>query len=80
LIKKYNSLVDWVWIDTNTKLPINVENIKYLSEMKSCLVCPERWGRPEDIISYRRKMNLLGFKPNAVMTNVKYFKIWEQVI
>ena len=80
LVKKYNSLVDWVWIDTNTKLPINEENIKYLSEMKSCLVCPERWGRPEDIISYRRKMNLLGFKPNAVMTNVKYFKLWEQEI
>ena len=80
LVQKYNSLVDWVWIDTNTMLPLNEENIKYLSEMQSCIVCPERWGRPEDIISYRQKMNLLGFKPNAVMTNVKYFNLWEQVI
>ena len=80
LVQKYNSLVDWVWIDTNTMLPLNEENIKYLSEMQSCIVCPERWGRPEDIISYRQKMNLLRFKPNAVMTNVKYFNLWEKVI
>ena len=80
LVKKYNSLVDWVWIDTNTKLPVDEENVKFLSKMKSCLVCPERWGRPVVIISYRKKLNLLGFKLNAVMTNEKYFNLWEQVI
>ena len=80
LLQNYNHLVDWVWIDTITKLPVDKENVKFLSKMKTCLVCPERWGRPEDIISYRKKLNLLGFKLNAVMTNENYFKLWEQVI
>lgn len=80
LVQKYNSLVDWVWIDTNTMLPLNEENIIYLSKMKSCIVCPERWGRPQDIISYRQKMKSLGYKPNAVMTNLNYTHLWEKDI
>lgn len=80
LVNKYNELVDWVWIDTNTKLPLNAQNIQRLSSLKTCLVCPERWGRPQDIISYRKKMMSLGFIPNAVMTNQEYIQLWEQVI
>jgi len=80
LLKLYNKLVDWVWVDTISKLPIDEHNIKYLSKMKSCLVCPERWGRPEDIISYRQKMKIMGFTPNSVMTNIKFINLWEQEI
>jgi hypothetical protein len=80
LVKKYNQLVDWVWIDTNTKLPINNDNIELLSSMRTCLVCPERWGRPQHILSYCNEMKKSGFRPSAVMTNRKYIKIWEQNI
>ena len=80
LVNKYNNLVDWVWIDTNTQLPLNFNNIKTLSTMQTCLVCPERWGRYNDIIPYRKKMKYLGFNPNAVMTNLKYIQLWEQDI
>jgi hypothetical protein len=69
-----------VWVDTNTKLPLDSRNILPLSSMKTCIVCPERWGRPNDIISYRQSMKLLGFNPNAVMTNLKYTHLWEQDI
>ena len=48
--------------------------------MQTCLVCPERWGRPNDIIPYRQSMKSLGFSPNAVMTNLKYTHLWEQDI
>ena len=80
LVYNYNKLVDWVWIDTNTKLPIDSNNTLALSSMQTCLVCPERWGRPNDIIPYRHKMKSLGFNPNAVMTNLKYTHLWEQQI
>ena len=80
LVYNYKKLVDWVWIDTTTKLPINSINKLVLSSMQTCLVCPERWGRPNDIIPYRQSMKSLGFNPNAVMTNLKYTHLWEQDI
>ncbi len=48
--------------------------------MKSCIVCPERWGRPQDIISYRQIMKNIDFTPSAVMTNLNYTNLWEQNI
>ena len=80
LVYNYNKLVDWVWVDTNTKLPIDSNNTLALSSMQTCLVCPERWGRSCDIIPYRKTMKLLGFSPTAVMTNLKYTHLWEQDI
>ena len=80
LVYNYNKLVDWVWVDTNTKLPIDANNIQVLSSVQTCLVCPERWGRSNEIIPYRQSMKLLGFNPNAVMTNLKYTHLWEQDI
>ena len=80
LVNTYNTLVDWVWVDTNTNLPIDSNNIVAFSSIKTCLVCPERWGRPEDIIPYRKKMKLLDFSPTAVMTNLKFTHLWEQDI
>jgi hypothetical protein len=80
LVHNYNELVDWVWIDTNTKLPISEENLKVFYLMKTCIVCPERWGRPDEIITYRKSMKKMGFKPDAVMTNLKYTQLWEQDI
>ena len=46
--------MDWVWIDTNTKLPLDEKNIPILNRCKKCLVCPERWGRPLDIKMYKK--------------------------
>jgi hypothetical protein len=75
-VLKYKNLVDWVWIDTNTILPLNAEIVQQLSSFKTCLVCPERWGRPQDISSYKQRMHELGFKPTAVMTAAKYRQDW----
>lgn len=43
-------LVDWVWVDTFNKNPLNVEIYNKLKEagFKLCLVSPDRWGRPEE--------------------------------
>lgn len=77
LVENFRNKVDWVWIDTATKLPLNKKVIKKLQGFKTCLVCPERWGRPEDISVYRKKMKKLGFTPNAVMTASATVPYWE---
>ena len=79
-VKLYKNKVDWVWIDTLTKLPLTKNIIKELTGFKTCLVCPERWGRPEDIIIYRKYMKKNNFILNAIMTNLKYINLWQQPI
>lgn len=72
--------LNWVWIDTNTELPLNKESYKKLKEanLKSCLVCPERWGRPQDIKKYIEYMKKNNIKIDAVMTSLDYAEEWEK--
>ena len=70
---------NWIWIDTITKLPINKENLKVIKKYNSCLVCPERWGRPREIKSYWKKMIKLKFVPNAIMCEEKYANMWNNL-
>lgn len=69
---------DWVWIDTNSLLPIDAHVVQHLKLFRTCLVCPERWGRPDDIMPYAKQIRLLGFQLDAVMTNVNYLQAWEE--
>lgn len=71
-------LLDWVWIDTNTKLPLDADTVKRLKGFKTCLVCPDRWGRPQDIEAYKKQMHDLSFMPTAVMTALQYAEQWEK--
>lgn len=77
LANYFHNKLNWIWIDTATKLPINKHNLKIIKKFKSVLVCPERWGRINDIKKYKIKLNNLKFKPKAVMTNIKYLKYWQ---
>lgn len=75
-VLRYRGKVDWVWIDTNTRLPLAPESVAQLAGFQTCLVCPERWGRPQDIRIYRQRMRALGFSPTAVMTAVSHVPAW----
>ena len=77
---KFKNDVGWIWIDTFKKLPIKKDSIKLLNKFKTCLVCPERWGRPSDIKKYFNLLKKLNFYPNSVMTNKKYIHEWEKLI
>lgn len=70
----------WIWIDTFKILPIKKSNIRILKKFKSCLVCPERWGRPHDIKNYFNKLKKLDYFPNSIMTSKKYANKWEKLI
>lgn len=71
-------LAEWVWIDTFTRLPLSTESVAQLRGFRTCLVCPERWGRPEDIPAYIRAMREFEFTPDAVMTSLDYAAEWER--
>ncbi len=77
--KRFVNNIGWIWIDTFSTLPLNRNIVSTLRKFKSCLVCPERWGRQKDIKSYYRKMKKINFNPTSVMTAKKYFKIWEKL-
>lgn len=76
-LEYYRNYVDWIWIDTVSKLPLNKKIIQKLHGFKTCLVCPERWGRPGDIPEYKKKMESLKFEPTAVMTSLSCVPQWE---
>ena len=75
-VMKFKGLVNWVWIDTFTKLPLNQNSINILKHFKTCLVCPERWNRQEDITLYKEKLQKINFSLNAVMTSRDTFNKW----
>ncbi len=76
LTKQFKNKLKWVWIDTVTMLPINKKNKNILKKFKSCIVCPERWGRKNDIKIYKKKLKLINFQPTAVMTSKNCVKNW----
>ena len=76
-VEYFKELVNWIWIDTVTTLPINNKNLPVISNFKSCIVCPERWGRKNDITNYKKILKGLNYKPNAVMTSFDCIKLWE---
>ena len=77
LVERYRGRVDWVWIDTLTRLPLDEAAVAALRGLQTCLVCPERWGRPHDIPAYQSQMQTLGFTPAAVMTALPYVSQWR---
>ena len=78
IAKQFKNKLNWIWIDTATKLPINKKNLNIIKNFKSCLVCPERWNRKNDIINYKKKLKMLNFSPNAIMTSKECIKYWEK--
>ena len=77
-VLNYRDKVNWVWIDTNTRLPLDATTVTALEGFQTCLVCPERWGRPQDIPAYAAEMKRLGFAPTAVMTSLSCASAWER--
>ncbi len=63
-------LVDWVWVDCFTRLPLTGEIASRLRDagFKLCLVSPELQGRPAEIEQYRGELEVLGIAVDAVCT------------
>ena len=79
-IKLFKNKVDWVWIDTITKLPIKETYIDDLNHFKKCLVCPSRWDRENEILKIIKNLKEISFEPDLLMTDIKYIKDWKNHI
>jgi len=67
-VLKFKDLVDWVWVDCFTDLPLNIDNYKQLIEhFKICIVSPELQGFGVERIE-EFKHRLLDYKIDAVCT------------
>lgn len=75
-VEAYAGLAAWAWIDTITRLPLDPDTVRRLSPFKTCLVCPERWGRPQDISRFATAMRNMNFWPDAVMTSLSLAPEW----
>ena len=75
-VNQFINKVGWVWIDTFTKLPITKTDRKILDKFKKCLVCPERWNRKSDIVTYKKILKSMNFKIDAVMTSKSNINYW----
>jgi hypothetical protein len=77
-VKNFVNKVNYVWIDTFTKFPINKKNLSILNKFHKCLVSPDRWNRPEDIKKYKKIIFDQKIKIESVMTSKKYINVWEK--
>ena len=76
-VKHFKGLVDWIWIDVNTCLPLDEGSIEPLGAFRNCLVSPDLWGRPEDISVYLQHMKRLEFQPDAIVAKKENLKAWD---
>ena len=77
-VLQFEDELDWVWIDTITKLPINKSNQNFLKRFKTCLVCPSRWDRNQEISIYKNRIKTDKLKVDMVMTEEKYIIEWKK--
>jgi hypothetical protein len=79
-IRNMQGLVDWVWVDCFTRLPIGKAEMAELKQMgyKTCLVSPELQGRPEDIRKYKAYLEEQGVLVDAVCSKCYNAKIWVE--
>jgi hypothetical protein len=72
--------VDWIWIDTFNKLPIEKQNLEIIKKFKSCLVSPSRWGRINEIDKVIKELKDIEYFPDYTMVDYDEIKIWENSI
>jgi hypothetical protein len=70
---------DWVWVDTNTELPLDADEYERLraADYKICLVCPGRWDRPDDIPKYADQLKQSEIEVDAIMTSLEDADRWS---
>ena len=80
ILAKYPIRFGWVFVDVNTRLPLDANVCKQIegAGYKTCIVCPSRWNRPDDIPKFIEQMKKEGINIDAVMTKDPYTDQWEK--
>lgn len=77
--KKIKNMIQWIWIDCFTYLPLNKEiydRIKKLNK-KICIVSPELQAQKEKIYEYRQQLIYNDIIPDAICC--KEYNIYEWI-
>lgn len=68
----YKDKLDYLFVDTNTRLPVDKEIIKKFEWFKTCFVSPDRWGRPGDLEKYKKTLMWLWYEFDFILIWADY--------
>lgn len=79
-VMKLEGLVEWIWVDCFSFLPISKDLHTTLKNcgFKLCLVSPELQGRPDDIPNYRDKLKADDIVFDAICTKHANIATWRE--
>lgn len=79
-VMKLEGLVEWIWVDCFSYLPISPDLYTLLKNcgFKLCLVSPELQGRPEDIATYRDTLKNGAIEFDAICTKHANIATWRE--
>ena len=71
--------IDWVWVDTFTRLPIDKRTFDEMKSLgyKLCLVSPELQGQGEKIEAYKKQIADMGITFDAICTKSYNISKWR---
>lgn len=78
-LKNMAGKIDWVWVDTFTRMPLNNEIFKNIKNMgyKLCLVSPELQSQPEKIELYAKQIRAESIEFDAICTKEYNIGRWR---
>ncbi len=72
----YSGKLNWIWIDSVTKVPINNENFKIINQYNICVVCPSLWNRVNEINYVKQNLESYNFDNIKVITKIDHVNNW----
>ena len=73
-----SGLIQWIWVDTFFKFPINKLNYSLFNSLNAnkCLTSPDLLGRPEDIKNYAKIINHYKIRFDAICCKKDNINNW----
>jgi len=72
----FSGKLNWIWIDSVTKVPINKENFKIINQYNICVVCPSLWNRVNEINDVKQNLDSYNFDNIKVITKMNHVNKW----
>lgn len=81
-LRTMSGKVDWVWVDTFTRLPLDHKIHSEIRRLgyRLCLVSPELQGQPEKIESYAKQIAEERLVLDAVCTKAYNIDRWKEML
>lgn len=81
-LKNMSGKIDWVWVDTFTRLPLNNMIYNEIKDMgyKICLVSPELQAQPEKIEDYAKQITEEHIVFDAICTKAYNIDKWKNLL